>query len=153
VLLRSESALLPESEVFAAGMIALPLDQNDAAGRSDAAKCRLERQQEQRNQPNRKEKQTMEDEKINRCVFAASAALTLACVIATAIHVNADDRDRDNRREREHESHDYIIERQQAYQVEGVPTSRIIDGRREIDVYPNGQMFEGNNLVGVRPPR
>ena len=95
----------------------------------------------------------MEDEKINRCVFAASAALTLACVIATAIHVNADDRDRDNRREREHESHDYIIERQQAYQVEGVPTSRIIDGRREIDVYPNGQMFEGNNLVGIKPPQ
>lgn len=59
----------------------------------------------------------------------------------------ADDRHRE--RHERHESHNYIIERQQAYQVRGVPTSRIINGKREIDVYPNGLMFEKNNVVGV----
>jgi len=94
----------------------------------------------------------MTDQQINRVVLIVSAILTALCLIAAAARGD-DNRDRDNQREREHESHDYIIERQQAYQVEGVPTSRIIDGRREIDVYPDGQMFEGNNLVGVRPPK
>jgi hypothetical protein len=37
-----------------------------------------------------------------------------------------------------------------AYQVQGVPTSRIIVGRREIE-YPNGLMFEKNRVVGVKP--
>jgi hypothetical protein len=56
-------------------------------------------------------------------------------------------------RERNHnqrESHNYIIERQQAGLVQGPPTSRIIIGRREIDVYRNGMIFEKNNLVGIR---
>jgi hypothetical protein len=47
-------------------------------------------------------------------------------------------------------NHNYILERQEAYQVQGVPTSRLIIGRREIDVYPNGMMFEKNNLVGIK---
>ena len=47
-------------------------------------------------------------------------------------------------------SHNYIIERQQAYQVQGVPTSRLIIGKREIDIYPNGLMFEGDHVVGVK---
>ena len=74
--------------------------------------------------------------------------LTVA-MVCTAITAQADDRrqheQRDNR-----ESHNYIIERQQAYQVQGVPTSRLIIGKREIDIYPNGLMFEGNQVVGVR---
>jgi type II secretory pathway pseudopilin PulG len=72
----------------------------------------------------------------------------LILLIAAALIVtsNADDR----RKHREHrESHNYIIERQQAYQVQGVPTSRLIIGKREIDVYPNGLMFEKNNVVGI----
>ena len=44
----------------------------------------------------------------------------------------------------------YILRRQQAYQVQGVPTSRLIIGRRQIDIYPNGLMFEGDNVVGIR---
>jgi hypothetical protein len=56
------------------------------------------------------------------------------------------------RARRHRESHNYIIERQQAYQVEGVPTSRLIIGKREIDIYrkPDGGkiMFERNNVVG-----
>jgi hypothetical protein len=60
----------------------------------------------------------------------------------------AEPRDKHENRER-HESHNYIIERQQAGLVQGVPTSRLIIGKREIDIYPNGMRFEKNNLVGV----
>ena len=71
----------------------------------------------------------------------------IAILLLAASAALADDhRDRDHR---EHEQHNYIIERQLNYQVEGVPTSRIIIGRREIDIYRNGQMFEKNNLVGI----
>jgi hypothetical protein len=59
----------------------------------------------------------------------------------------------ETRQKRHHHRSDnrnYILRRQEAYQVQGVPTSRLIIGRREIDVYPNGMMFEGDNLVGVR---
>lgn len=57
--------------------------------------------------------------------------------------------DRSNKREH----HNYIIERQEAGQVQGPPTSRRIIGTREIDIYPNGLMFEGNSVVGVEPKR
>ena len=43
----------------------------------------------------------------------------------------------------------YIIRRQQAGLVSGVPTIRPIIGKREIDVYRNGLMFEGDQVVGV----
>lgn len=69
-------------------------------------------------------------------------------ILCAAVSAQADDR-RHNRRERR-ESHNYIIERQQAGQVSGVPTSRRIIGKREIDIYPNGLMFEKNNVVGVK---
>ena len=49
-----------------------------------------------------------------------------------------------------HESKNYIIRRQQAGLVRGVPTLRRIIGKREIDIYSNGLMFEKNNVVGVR---
>jgi hypothetical protein len=57
-------------------------------------------------------------------------------------------------REREQRNRNYIIERQQAYQVQGPPTGRLIIGKREIDIYrlPNNGghiMFEGNNVVGI----
>ena len=52
-----------------------------------------------------------------------------------------------------HESKNYILRRQQAYQVQGVPTSRLIIGKREIDIYRNGLMFEKDNVVGVVPRR
>lgn len=48
-------------------------------------------------------------------------------------------------------NHNYILRRQEAGQVQGVPTSRLIIGKREIDIYPNGLMFEGDHVVGVRP--
>ena len=79
---------------------------------------------------------------------------TLLCAVVTACASQGAHAGDDRRQERQRqEQHNYIIERQQAYQVQGVPTSRIIIGRREIDVYPNGLMFEGNHVVGVRQGR
>jgi hypothetical protein len=70
--------------------------------------------------------------------------LTIAVLIAMAVGLaQAEPRDR-----REHRN--YILRRQQAYQVQGVPTSRLIIGKRQIDIYRNGMMFEGDNLVGIR---
>jgi hypothetical protein len=39
-------------------------------------------------------------------------------------------------------NHNYILRCQEAGLVSGVPTLRRIIGKREIDVYPNGLMFE-----------
>jgi hypothetical protein len=52
----------------------------------------------------------------------------------------------DDRHKREH--HNWIIERQQAGAVSGVPTIRRIRGGREIDIYRDGSMFEKNNYIG-----
>jgi len=77
---------------------------------------------------------------------------TALLIVATVCTAQADDYKRDHKPERK-EHHNYIIERQQVYSGLGVPTSRLIRGKREIDIYPNGMMFEGNNLVGVRQGR
>ena len=44
----------------------------------------------------------------------------------------------------------YILRRQEAGLVSGVPTTRRIIGKRESDIYRNGLMFEGDSVVGVR---
>jgi hypothetical protein len=84
---------------------------------------------------------------------AITMLIRFACIIAVAIGIyivvmgvaQAEPRHRNKIRNR-----NYILERQEAYQVQGVPTSRLIIGKREIDIYPNGLMFEKNNVVGVR---
>ena len=76
-------------------------------------------------------------------------AITLALLLAVALTAQADDRRQHEQRENR-KSHNYIIERQESYQVQGVPTSRLIIGKREIDIYPNGLMFEGTHVVGVK---
>jgi hypothetical protein len=75
--------------------------------------------------------------------------LTTMMLIVMAIGLaQAEPRDR-----RKRHSPNYIIRRQQAYQVQGVPTGRLIIGRREIDIYraPGGGhlMFEGDYMIGV----
>ena len=50
-------------------------------------------------------------------------------------------------------NHNYILERKQAGLVSGVPTLRRIIGKREIDIYPDGLMYEKDNVVGVVPRR
>lgn len=71
----------------------------------------------------------------------------MACTSVMGVHAD----DRRQRAERHEAQHNYIIERQQAYQVQGVPTQRLYIGGRKIDIYRNGVMFERNNVVGVRP--
>jgi hypothetical protein len=75
--------------------------------------------------------------------------LTAVLIAATLATAQADDSKRHERREH----HNYIIERQELGLIQGVPTSRLIRGKREIDIYPNGLMFEGNNVVGVKQGR
>lgn len=77
---------------------------------------------------------------------------TALLIVATVCTAQAGDHKRDDKPERK-EHHNYIIERQQVYSGLVVLTSRLIRGKREIDIYPNGMMFEGNNLVGVRQGR
>jgi hypothetical protein len=55
------------------------------------------------------------------------------------------------RQHKQRSSIDYIIRRQQAGLVQGVPITRRIIGKREIDIYRNGLMFEGDHVVGVKP--
>jgi len=71
---------------------------------------------------------------------------TALLIIATLATAHADDRKRHE--SKRHESHNYIIERQQAGLVQGPPTSRLTIGKREIDIYPDGSMYEKNNFVG-----
>ena len=54
-------------------------------------------------------------------------------------------------RQSKERNHNYILRRQEAGLVSGVPTIRRIIGKREIDIYRNGLMFEKDNVVGVRP--
>lgn len=73
---------------------------------------------------------------------------TIALLVATAATAHAGDRDRKCKESKRHESHNYIIERQQAGQVSGVPILRRIRGSREIDIYRDGSMYEKNNFIG-----
>src|SRR2546423_7232265 len=61
-------------------------------------------------------------------------------IIATLATAHADDRKRHE--SKRHESHNYIIERQQAGSVSGVPILRRIRGSREIDIYRDGSMLD-----------
>ena len=56
-------------------------------------------------------------------------------------------------RQSKERNHNYILRRQQAGLVSGVPIIRRIIGKREIDIYPNGLMFDKDNVVGVVPRR
>lgn len=52
-------------------------------------------------------------------------------------------------RQSKERNHNYILRRQQAGLVSGVPTTRRIIGKREIDIYRNGLMFERDHVVGL----
>ena len=70
-----------------------------------------------------------------------TAALLLLLTFGMA---QAEPRQRHSERNR-----NYILRRQEAGLVSGTPTIRRIIGKREIDIYRNGLMFEGDNVVGV----
>ena len=52
------------------------------------------------------------------------------------------------RKKEKREHHNYIIERQQAGLVRGTPITRRMIGKREIDIYRDGSMYEKNNYIG-----
>ncbi len=52
-------------------------------------------------------------------------------------------------RQSKERNRNYILRRQEAGLVQGVPTLRRIIDKCEIDIYPNGLMFEKDNVVGV----
>jgi hypothetical protein len=72
---------------------------------------------------------------------------TALLILLTLGMVQAEPREKHEKCEK-HESHNYIIERQEAGLVQGVPTMRRIIGKREIDIYSDGSMYEKNNFVG-----
>jgi hypothetical protein len=77
--------------------------------------------------------------------FVKITIVALGIILSLGIAQADDRKPRHVRREP-----NWIIERQTSYQVEGVPTSRLIIGKREIDIYRNGLMFEKGNVVGVK---
>jgi hypothetical protein len=69
---------------------------------------------------------------------------TALLIVATVATAQAEPRQHKHNR-------NYILRRQEAGLVSGVPTiRRIRGGNREIDIYRNGLMFEKDNVVGVR---
>jgi len=72
---------------------------------------------------------------------------TALLIVATVATAQAEPRQSTER------NRNYILRRQEAGLVSGVPTTRRIIGKREIDVYRNGLMFEGDHVVGVRGTR
>jgi hypothetical protein len=75
--------------------------------------------------------------------------LTLTLLALLALSAKADDHRKTKPAARRDAEPNYILRRQEAYQVQGVPTDRLIIGKREIDIYPNGLMFEGDHVVGI----
>jgi hypothetical protein len=75
---------------------------------------------------------------------------TLIAVLLVALFVSAAGAEPRYRSERDT---NYILRRQEAYQVQGTPTKRLIIGKREIDGYrlPNGGTiwYERDNVVGI----
>ena len=74
-------------------------------------------------------------------VAVLKTALLIAATVCTA---------QAEPRQRHAEHKNYILRRQEAGLVSGVPTTRRIIGKREIDIYRNGLTFEGDHVVGVK---
>ena len=69
---------------------------------------------------------------------------TALLIVATVATAQAEPRQSTER------NRNYILRRQQVIPGLGTPTTRLIYGKREIDVYRNGLMFERDHVVGVR---
>ena len=72
---------------------------------------------------------------------------TALLIVATVATAQAEPRQSTER------NRNYILRRQQVVPGLGTPTTRLIYGKREIDVYRNGLMFEHDHVVGVRGTR
>jgi hypothetical protein len=76
---------------------------------------------------------------------ALIAAAMIALIGATVATAQAEPRQRQSTER----NRNYILRRQQLIPGLGTPSHRLIIGKREIDVYRNGLMFERDNVVGV----
>jgi hypothetical protein len=90
----------------------------------------------------RESNSTIELAFIRLVVAVLKTALLIVATVATA---QAEPRQSTER------NRNYILRRQEAGLVSGVPTTRRIIGKREIDVYRNGLMFERDHVVGIKP--
>jgi hypothetical protein len=72
---------------------------------------------------------------------------TALLIVATVATAQAEPRQSTER------NRNYILRRQQVIPGLGTPTTRRIYGKREIDVYRNGLMFERDQVVGVKGTR
>ena len=72
---------------------------------------------------------------------------TALLIVATVATAQAEPRQSTER------NRNYILRRQQVIPGLGTPTTRRIYGKREIDVYRNGLMFERDQIVGVKGTR
>ena len=70
---------------------------------------------------------------------------TALLIVATVATAQAEPRQRQSTER----NRNYILRRQQVIPGLGTPATRLIYGKREIDVYRNGLMFEKDNVVGV----
>ena len=86
-------------------------------------------------------KTPMKNQKAMRLLLVV---LKTALIVATVTTAQAEPRQSKER------NRNYILRRQQVVPGLGTPTTRLIYGKREIDVYRNGLMFERDHVVGVR---
>jgi hypothetical protein len=86
-------------------------------------------------------KTSMKNSKAMRLLLVV---LKTALIVATVATAQAEPRQSTKH------SRNYILRRQQVFPGLGTPTTRLIYGKREIDIYRNGLMFEGDRVVGVR---
>lgn len=73
---------------------------------------------------------------------------TLSVVISCALVMGAHAGDtRKGRCEKRSDITNYILRRQQAYSVRGTPSQRLYIGKRKIDIYRDGTMFERDHVT------
>jgi hypothetical protein len=79
-----------------------------------------------------------------RCKGAGALRTIVAGILAAALALSAAQAQAEP-----HKQRDYVLRRQQIGAVRGTPAVRRYIGRRHIDVYRSGVMFEKDAVVGV----
>ena len=70
----------------------------------------------------------------------------VAVIVLGLVAGTADGGDREPKPKRETHPN-YILRRQEAYQIRGVPIRSIYTHGRRIDIYSDGSRFEGDNRI------
>lgn len=72
---------------------------------------------------------------------------SIIVILLAVLAISAQAGERKCERKHRRSEPNWIIERQTTYQVRGVPTSRLIIGKREFDQYRTGEVFEKGRRV------